>query len=393
MAIFHDPITDERPDPTAADRARHKEKIKEAIKENIADIVAEESIIGQSGDKVFKVPIRGIKEYRFVYGDDAGVGQGSGNEERGDVVEKGGVQDELGRQGAGNQKGAEYYETEITLEELTDILFDDLMLPNMLKRRLKEVESKRDVVFKGVRKKGIMVRLDKKRTVVEKLKRKAAQGRMEDEEFSFTEDDLRFRKRTERMRKHSNAVVFCVMDTSGSMNNTKKFLARSFFFLLYKFLELKYQNIQVVFIAHTTEAKELSEVEFFTKGEDGGTYLSSGQNKVLEVVHERYDPSAWNIYVFHASDGDNFVNDNERSIRSMKELCQIANLVGFCEIDLAEDAFYYSGSSKILHLYHNALASCPNFSTAVIKNKFDIYNAFRKVIKNDKTKGAEEVYA
>lgn len=393
MAIFQEHIAEERPDPTAADRARHKEKVKEAIKENIADIVAEESIIGQSGDKVFRVPIRGIKEYRFVYGDDTGVGQGSGNEKRGDVVDKGGVQDELGKQGAGNQKGAEYYETEITLEELTDILFDDLMLPNMVKRRLKEIDSKREVVFKGIRKKGIAVRLDKKRTVVEKLKRKAAQGNSEDEEFGFIEDDLRFRRRVERVRKHSNAVVFCVMDTSGSMNNTKKFLARSFFFLLYKFLELKYHNIQVVFIAHTTEAKELSETEFFTKGEDGGTYLSSGQNKVLEVAKERYDPSVWNIYVFHVSDGDNFVNDNERSVKAMGELCEIANLVGFCEIDLAEDAFYYSGSSKVLHLYRNSLGSVPNFSTAVIKNKFDIYNAFRTIIKNDRTKDAEEAYA
>jgi len=391
MAIFHDITTDEKPDLTAFDRMRHKEKVKEAIKEHITDIIAEESIIGQSHDKTYRIPIRGIKEYKFVYGNDRGVGQGSGNEKRGDVIEKNGVHEELGK-GIGNQKGAEYYETEITLEELTDMLFDDLMLPNMVKRKLKEIESQREVIFKGYRKKGLMVRLDKKKTVEQKIKRKAVLEKVVDEDFPFIEDDLRFRKRGVRMRKYSNAVVFCIMDTSGSMNTTKKFLARSFFFLLYKFLSIKYQNIQVVFIAHTTEAKELQEVEFFTKGEDGGTYLSSGQYKALEIINERFNPAVWNIYVFHVSDGDNFINDNERTTKVMGELCRVSNLVGFCEIDLADDVFYYSASSKIIHLYKNNLSGFSNFSMAIVKNKYDIYNAFRAIIKNDKQPRDQEAY-
>jgi uncharacterized sporulation protein YeaH/YhbH (DUF444 family) len=97
--------------------------------------------------------------------------------------------------------------------------------------------------------------------------------------------------------------------------------------------------------------------------------------------------------VVHGSAGDNFVHDNEPSVRAMPVLCEIANLVGFCEIDVADNTFYYSGSSKILHLYRNLLGSFPNFSTAVIKNKFDIYNAFRAIIKNDRVKDTKEVYA
>ena len=100
------------------------------------------------------------------------------------------------------------------------------------------------------------------------------------------------------------------MDTSGSMDTMKKYLARSFFFLLYQFICTKYRNVEIVFIAHHTEANEVTEEEFFHKGESGGTFISSGYNKALEIIQERYHPSLWNIYAFHCSDGDNFDSDN-----------------------------------------------------------------------------------
>ena len=118
------------------------------------------------------------------------------------------------------------------------------------------------------------------------------------------------------MRHESNAVVMCIMDTSGSMDTMKKYLARSFFFLLYQFISTKYRNVEIVFIAHHTEAREVTEEEFFHKGESGGTFISSGYQKALDIVAERYHPSLWNIYAFHCSDGDNFDSDNSAALRS-----------------------------------------------------------------------------
>ena len=122
------------------------------------------------------------------------------------------------------------------------------------------------------------------------------------------------------------------MDTSGSMGTVKKYLARSFYFLLYQFIRQKYQNTEVVFIAHHTEAKEVTEQEFFHKVESGGTYISSGYRKALDLIEDRYHPSLWNIYAFHCSDGDNFYSDNERALQSAEELCQKCNLFGYGEI-------------------------------------------------------------
>src|SRR5690348_7255793 len=116
------PSEAERSDRSAGDRLRHREKVRESIRENIADIIAEESIIGKNKDRVIKVPLRGIKEYRFVYGDNApGVGQGDGNVQPGQVVGKAGKEGQGNGDGqAGDKPGVDYYETDVTLEELIE---------------------------------------------------------------------------------------------------------------------------------------------------------------------------------------------------------------------------------------------------------------------------------
>src|SRR6185369_6139269 len=284
------PSDAERSDRSAGDRARHRTKIRESIRDNIADIIAEESIIGQSRDRIIKVPIRGIKEYRFVYGDNTpGVGQGKGGTERGQVVGKGEPQGQ-GEDKAGDKAGTDFYETEVTLEELIDIMFEDLELPDLERKALRQLESIRFGRRKGYRQVGIRVRLDKRRTVRERAKRLHAAERRErlaattaltppetllDRRFPFHERDLVYRHVTTDIRNESNAVVLCLMDTSGSMDTMKKYLARSFFFLLYQFICTKYQNVEIAFIAHHTEVKEVTEEEFFHKGESGGTFISS----------------------------------------------------------------------------------------------------------------------
>jgi hypothetical protein len=383
-AIFR-PKREASADRSAGDRLRHRQKVRSSIRDNIADIIAEESIIGRSGDKVIKVPIRGIKEYRFVYGENVpGVGEGASDEtQRGDIVSKK-PQSGRGQPGeGGEQPGVDYYETEVTLDELIDIMFEDLDLPDLERKQLASIESLRMTKRKGYRMVGLRVRLDRRRTVLAKLKRVRAQrlsGRVSGEQRQpFHLQDLRYRHRTTEIHRESNAVVLCIMDTSGSMDTVKKYLARSFFFLLYQFVSRRYENVEVVFIAHDIEAKEVTEDEFFHKGESGGTFVSSGYRKALEVVNDRYHPELWNIYAFHCSDGDNFGSDTPAAIAAARELCQVANLFGYGEIK-PRGAGYYG--SSLLETFRRIEAE--NFHTVLIERKEDVWPSFRAFLGRDR---------
>ncbi len=380
----------ERSDRSAGDRLRHRQKVRQAIRENIADIVAEESIIGQDREKLIKVPIRGVKEYRFVYGENQpGVGQGNGDTQPGQVVGKSNQgEGEAKPDRAGDRPGVDYYETDVTLEELIDIMFEDLELPDMERRRLREIAAPRMSKRKGYRQVGIRIRLDKRRTVKARVRRKLATRHQEHhfpqarERFPFHDEDLTFRHVMPEMKKESNAAVVCIMDTSGSMDTMKKYLARSFFFLLYQFIVTKYRNVEIVFIGHHTEASEVSEEDFFHKGESGGTFISSGYSKALEIIAERYHPSLWNLYAFHCSDGDNFDSDNPAALRAASELAEVCNLFGYGEIKPLGSRYY---ESSMLHIFRNLEAD--NFQTVLIERKEDIWPSFKAFLAKDR--GAE----
>lgn len=373
-----------RSDRSAGDRLRHRQKVRQAIRENIADIVAEESIIGQGRDKIIKVPIRGVKEYRFVYGDNApGVGAGDGNSQPGQVVGKAGDKGRGDGRG-GDQPGVDYYETDVTLEELVEIMFEDLQLPDMERKKLREVLAERTSKRKGYRRVGIRVHMNKRRTAIARVRRKVASGRVAaveavEERFPFHRDDIRYRRLRHDMKPQSNAVVLCIMDTSGSMDIMKKYLARSFFFLLYQFVRARYHNVEVVFIAHHTQAREVSEEEFFHKGESGGTYISSGYMKALEIIQARYHPSLWNVYAFHCSDGDNFPNDNTAAMNAAKELCEVANLFGYGEIKPLNSSHY---EDSMLQLFKSI--GSPNFHSMLIERKEDIWSSFKMFLEREK---------
>jgi sporulation protein YhbH len=377
---------DKRSDRSARDRARHRQKIRNSIRDNIADIIAEESIIGRDQEKIIKVPIRSIKEYRFIYGENQpGVAQGSGESKPGDVVQKGnpGQPDAAGQ--AGNSGGIDAFETDVTLEELVDIMFEDLELPELQRKALKQIETNKVLKRKGFRKEGIRSRLDKKGTVKNRIRRKFAVDREgrdlgDEQRFPFHSDDLRYKYIAPNTKLQSNAVVICIMDTSGSMGTVKKYLARSFYFLLYQFVRLKYEQVELVFIAHHTEAKEVTENEFFHKVESGGTYISSGYQRALEIIEDRYHPSLWNVYAFHCSDGDNFYSDNDKALESAKKLCDICNLFGYGEIKPSGSA-YYSGS--MLEVFKNI--SHDNFQAVVIEKKEDLWTSFRAFMLKDAT--------
>jgi len=169
----------------------------------------------------------------------------------------------------------------------------------------------------------------------------------------------------------------CVTTVS-HMGTVKKYLARSFYFLLYQFVRLKYQEVEVVFIAHHTEAKEVNEQEFFHKVESGGTYISSGYQKALDIIDQRYHPSLWNVYAFHCSDGDNFYSDNDKALDAANKLCDVCNLFGYGEIKPSGSA-YYSGS--MLEVFANIKKV--NFQSIVIEKKEDLWDGFKKFMSKD----------
>jgi sporulation protein YhbH len=352
------------------DQLRHQEKVKEAIRKNLPDLITEESIIMSDGKQVVKVPIRSMEEYRFRYNHNKSkhVGQGDGKSQVGDVIGRESQQKPgPGKgQGAGDQAGTDYYEAEISVEELEEILFGEMELPRLKQKDQQEITTQ-DIRFNDVRKKGLMGNIDKKRTILEAIKRNALRGHRRPKGISV--DDLRFKTWEEIVIPHSNAVVLAMMDTSGSMGIFEKYIARSFFFWMVRFLRTKYEKVEIVFIAHHTEAKEVSEDHFFSKGESGGTICSSAYRLALEIIDKRYPPSRYNIYPFHFSDGDNLTSDNERCIKLVRELMKRSNLFGYGEVN------QYNRHSTLMTGYRNIVD--PKFMHYIIREKGQVYDALR----------------
>lgn len=350
------------------DQQRHQQKVREAIKENLADIVSEEAIIMSDGGRVIKVPIRSLDEYRFRFNHNKQqhVGQGDGKSRVGDVLGRENRQGDGAGSQPGDQAGRDYYEAEITVDELAEMVFADLSLPNLKEKSNPEMVWD-DIQFNDVRKKGLMGNVDKKRTLVEALRRSALSGAPGLDRID--PEDLRFKTWEDKLRPRTSAVVLAMMDTSGSMGTFEKYIARGFFFWMVRFLRTRYKNVQVVFLAHHTEAREVSEQEFFTKGESGGTKCSSVYELALQVIDERYPPRDYNIYPFHFSDGDNLPFDNPRCAQLVTELLEKVNAMGYAEIN--PHGRRSSLMSVFSQVKHPGLVCC------TIRDKSGVYPALR----------------
>ena len=386
MAIFRDNsdnFVDH--DRSIEDRRRHRQLVEKSIKENLGDILSEESIIGEGKNKKFKIPIRGIKEYQFIYGKNSkGVATGTGEEKRGEKIASGKPKSGNGKDRAGNEEGEDIYETEITLEEILDYIVEDLDLPNLDRKKYSDILVEASGKKRGYQKYGINPRLAKKKTVMSKIARKQGRKRAlreagveeEIERFPFKEEDLRYYKVKKKPKRESNAVMIFIMDVSGSMDNSKKYLARSFFFVLSKFLRKKYNNIAFEFVSHTTVAKHVDEDEFFHKAESGGTYISSGLNMALEIIKEKYPPMMWNIYHVYASDGDNWSEDNENAVNAVKELCKVSNMFGYAELlpSTYSTTMYFKFTNEVKE---------KNFTPVIVREKKDLWSALKLMLTNE----------
>jgi len=418
-----------------SDAARHRQKLREAIRRNLPDIISEEAIITRREKQIVRVPIRGLKSYHFIHGKvgGAGGGFGSGESKRGKVIGQR-PKPGQGRPGqAGDQPGVDYLETEIELEELIEMMLEDLGLPNLKQKEIREAIIPKGWTFDSIEKHGIPVRLDKKRSVIEAIKRfeiyvarlvaetgrseaecraalGAARGNLlealellrsgrpipqpEEPVVPYLESsDLRFRTLTEDVEYRSNAVVLAMMDVSGSMDTMKKYLARSFFFWMLSFLKTVYQQVEIRFIAHTTEAKLVDEQTFFHKGESGGTFCFSAYDLAGELIDTEYPTSRWNVYPFHFSDGEDW--EPARTVASLKALLQRGVAAfGYGEIQtdysasvlmqaFAEELPLFETEDDGYVYWHGSWGDVPLYGV-VIHGREDLYPALKALLQSDR---------
>jgi sporulation protein YhbH len=322
------------------DVERHQQRVRAAIKGNLPEIISREDVITSDGQRLVKVPIRGLELPRFRFDPHAGQqagqgdegtrgqgGAGSGRTRPGTVLGRSGDDGQGAGKEAGQQPGVDYYEAEISVDELVDLAFADLALPD-LEDKGKQNLTAPTTRFTTLRKAGPQANLDKRRTLIEAYKRAAREG-TPGWQIDPTQD-ARYRSWEITNEPQRNAVVFAMRDISGSMGEEEAYLCRTFYTWMTRFLRKSYVGVDIVFITCHTEAKEVSEEEFFHAGGSGGTRMASAYELALDVVRQRYDPAHWNIYPFLFSDGYNWGDDD--CVTLVRRFLAVSNLVGYGEI-------------------------------------------------------------
>jgi sporulation protein YhbH len=314
------------------DARRYHDRVRRAIAERLRERIGEERLITAGPEHRIRVPVKGTREYRFILDRGLAGGVGQGDAKPGDVL---GAAPEPGQRAEpgdpGSEPGTEEYEAWLDREEVEALLFEQLGLPRLKPRATPQVETE-SIEWNEIAKVGPM--LDKKATVRENLRRNAARGQARI--GGFDREDMRYLTYREHVRPKTRAVVFMLMDVSGSMGAFEKRVARLFFWWSVRFLRARYTDVELVFVAHHVDARECSEDEFFTRVESGGTCASSAFALTLELQRRRYTASEWNVYVLYASDGDNQAADNAKLLAAVAELTQVTSLVGYLQIDRSE---------------------------------------------------------
>ena len=401
----------------AVNRQRFVRRFKAQIKQAVNEAASKRSITDiERGEKII-IPTKDTSEHRFHHGN-GGVWEAThtGNKEfvTGDHIKR----DSVGGEGKSSQasnagEGEDAFEFELSREEFLDLFFDDLALPHLIKTQLTEIPNYK-YVHGGYTQQGTPANLSIIRslrtaharrialggTYKEKLKQAEAKLAelllLEGEASSVVKQlrdtveelnkqlakiafidplDLRYHNRIPQKLPSTCAVMFCLMDVSGSMDEMKKEIAKRFFILLYLFLTRNYKKIELVFIRHHTAAKEVDEKEFFYSRETGGTVVSSALEKMRDIIQARYATADWNIYAAQASDGDNWSADSPYCQELLSK--QIMGMV------------QYYAYVEIMPRYHQSLwesyllvkGRYANFSMQTINELADIYPVFRELFR------------
>lgn len=312
----------------ARDWLRHNDKVRDAVRNKLPEIISGADVSGGNADRTVKVPVKFMEHARFrLRPDPQPEGVGQGDVKPGDRLRqpRKGQGDGQG-EGSGEGGGVEFV-LEFKIDDIVEWLWEELELPD-LKDKTGGMEDD-DYVREGWDKRGVRSRLDRRRSMKEAIKRRRIQG---PDAPSITNEDLRFRQLALRRRPANEAVVFFAMDVSASMTEKDRQLAKTFFFWAVQGLRRQYAQLTPVFIAHTIEAWTFDEDEFFQVRGTGGTVASSAFRKAQELIQSDYDPGRYNLYMFYASDGENFPEDRQPAAESLAELARVLNFCAFAEV-------------------------------------------------------------
>jgi len=417
-------IIDRRPNgrrKSAVNQQRFIKRYRAQVREAVGRAIASRRIDEVDRDASISIPARDLQEPTFSHGRGGRrVGVLPGNKEfvTGDEIMR---PPSGGGRGSGSQasnegEGEDEFRFRLSREEFLELFFSDMELPDLVKTQLASISAQKSVRA-GWSSDGTPSNLSIVRTMRESIARRIALAapyrrrlREVDAEIAalkaegghpfrmlellaerdvlksriarqpFIEElDLRYNNRVLRPRPIAQAVMFCIMDVSGSMDENRKDLAKRFFILLHLFLTRHYEHIEIVFIRHHTSAKVVGEEEFFQSQESGGTIVSSALELAVEEMKERFPTDQWNIYVAQASDGDNWDSDSPRcKDLLLGELLPRVQYFSYIEIEAEQP------QSLWLH-YEEARASNPKLALGRIRNRTDIYPVLRELFAKKQT--------
>jgi uncharacterized sporulation protein YeaH/YhbH (DUF444 family) len=404
---------------STVNRQRFLRRYKNQIKKSVSDAINQRGVTDIDSGESIVIPKRDLSEPTFHQGDGGikdRVHPGNDQFTTGDQIPRPqSQQDQGGGEGEASNsgEGQDDFTFSISKEEYLNLLFEDLELPNLEKNQLdKLIEYK--TVRSGFCAEGVPSNIDIVKSLQGSIARRIAMSatkrkdlkKLESELISLNNDkqdhiqqkrlliaeidtlkskiakvpfidtfDLRFRNYAKQAVPTSKAVMFCLMDVSGSMDQATKEMAKRFYILLYLFLSRTYKSIDVVYIRHHTQAKEVDEHEFFYSQETGGTIASSALELMNEIIKARYSDSQWNIYGAQASDGDNWADDSPR--------CQV-----LMEQEILPKSRYFSyieitqrAHQTLWKHYQQVGEKHANFAMQHIKSVEDIYPVFRELFK------------
>jgi uncharacterized sporulation protein YeaH/YhbH (DUF444 family) len=318
-----------------------------------------------------------------------------------------------GSGGHGSGDGAEDgFRFVLSRDEFLDLFFEDLELPDLVKNQIVATETMVPMRA-GHATDGAPAQIDMARSMRQSMARRIGLKRPKSEEILALEAeiaaleksradaerlwklraelnaallrqrripwidpvDLRYRRFTQVPKPSARAVMFCLMDVSGSMSEQMKDLAKRFFLLLHVFLERRYKRVEIVFIRHTETAEEVDEERFFTDPRTGGTVVSSALTEFLRVQRQRYSPDSWNIYVAQASDGDNSRSDTLKSVALLEsEILPIVQYFAYIEVG---SMAIIRGETDLWHGYQPLAARNPRLAMSRVSDRRDIFSVFR----------------
>ncbi|MBC85849.1 MAG: hypothetical protein CL677_01620 [Bdellovibrionaceae bacterium] len=290
------------------DHRRFKDIVRGRIKHNFKKYVTNGEMIGKQENDLVKIPVPSIDLPKFKYGpkQQGGVGQGQG--QPGDGTGEGEGQGE-----AGNSPGQHMLETEVSLEELADILGEKLELPRIEPKGLSQAATEA-IKYSGRAPVGPEGLRHFKSSYKEALKRSIASGTYnpDDPVIIPIRRDMRYKSFKKTMQPRTKAVVIYMMDVSGSMGDEQKEIVRLESFWINTWLKRNYKGLETRFIIHDAAAKEVDENTFFSTSESGGTLISSAYKLCKKLIETEFSPAEWNVYPFHFSDGDNWSGEDTR---------------------------------------------------------------------------------